>query len=681
MDFQILSKHDDILASYFLDNLYLWFTTVRMNSDPIHATGEQQTAVETIQQIVNRPGSVETSIKIGVKLFSEFPYFKDYVSKLSLKEARYFHLHLKRYLLMFSHQAGFEVSSTKRYTGTMEACILATRDWTAGETVQCCSGAIVNLTKEDDAKLKSEGRDFSVMVSTRKRCTCLFLGPARFMNHDCDANCEFTSPQPNTISFKVQKDICRGEEMTVYYGDHYFGIDNCECRCLSCERMQEGSFRVAKSDSEETEKDDALTPETPKEDENTGNRRSGRVKKEVDYVYKDILSPPKRHRSTPPKPKKEETPISPLPLVEITNEKSLQHTVEGMVIDDPEEMEMSPRAKIQKPFEMDLTFICNEQSPTQCLSNAASPRSQPFTQSTEQADLTCAAHTHMHHMESHGQLLQPSPPTPKQMPPVDPELVGFYEWLDGQSDLSDAEGSIISNVNVATCCSTAKEYKMVITSTGRKLCSRCYRHYKVYGLEWPSRKKPVVLSSPSSPLPPAIPSLPLSVPVPSQPPQPSPSPPPPSALPSPQSKANHKAKDAVKSPPRNKARSQSRSTKPRRAPPSGPRAKLYRDEKQQQQQPSNPSCVPGYESPSHLPAPLGIIAVQQSPPPLPQAPYANPVIEAFVHHSSPTYTLTPLPVSSILTPALVPCSASSPSLRKGSIKRQKVYSAVRRCSI
>ncbi|OAC98215.1 hypothetical protein MUCCIDRAFT_150356 [Mucor lusitanicus CBS 277.49] len=140
------------------------------------------------------------------------------------------------YYIRFTHQAGFEVSSTTRYTGTMEACILATRDWTAGEIVQYCSGAIVDLTKEDDAKLKSEGRDFSVMVSTRKKCTCLFLGPARFMNHDCDANCEFMTPQNSTISFKVQRDIRRGEEMTVYYGDHYFGSDNCECRCLSCER-------------------------------------------------------------------------------------------------------------------------------------------------------------------------------------------------------------------------------------------------------------------------------------------------------------------------------------------------------------------------------------------------------------------------------------------------------------
>lgn len=51
--------------------------------------------------------------------------------------------------------------------------------------------------------------------------------------------------------------------------------------------MQEGSFSVEKSDSEETEKDDALTPETPTEDENPGGiRRSGRTKKEVDYVCK-----------------------------------------------------------------------------------------------------------------------------------------------------------------------------------------------------------------------------------------------------------------------------------------------------------------------------------------------------------------------------------------------------------
>ncbi|KAI8083214.1 uncharacterized protein B0P05DRAFT_578601 [Gilbertella persicaria] len=132
--------------------------------------------------------------------------------------------------------AGFEVSSTKRYTGQMEACIVATKDWKAGEQVKYCLGSIAELTEEDDAKLKREGRDFSVMVSQRKKCSCLFLGPARFMNHDCDANCSFILIGQNAITFRIERDIACGEEMTVFYAEHYFGEDNCECRCSSCER-------------------------------------------------------------------------------------------------------------------------------------------------------------------------------------------------------------------------------------------------------------------------------------------------------------------------------------------------------------------------------------------------------------------------------------------------------------
>ncbi|KAI8997428.1 hypothetical protein BDB01DRAFT_713517, partial [Pilobolus umbonatus] len=156
----------------------------------------------------------------------------------SKKQITEFTQHLKRYLHMFMDNAGFEISSTKRYTGNMEACIVATRDWTAGEQVKCCLGSIAALSKEEDAILKSENRDFSVMVSTRKKCSCLFLGPARFMNHDCEANCEFFISGHNAVTFSIVKNIARGEEMTVHYGTHYFGINNCECLCSTCERYE-----------------------------------------------------------------------------------------------------------------------------------------------------------------------------------------------------------------------------------------------------------------------------------------------------------------------------------------------------------------------------------------------------------------------------------------------------------
>ncbi|KAI8883346.1 SET domain-containing protein [Backusella circina FSU 941] len=168
--------------------------------------------------------------------FLKMPFFQDYLQDKTEKRKLEFTQHLKRYMYMFMPNAGFEISSTDRYTGQLEACIVATRDWEAGEQVTCCQGAIAELNKEEDAKLKKEGRDFSVMVSTRKKCTCLFLGPARFMNHDCDANCEFIQLNQNAITFRIKRNITEGEEMTVFYGEHYFGEDNCECLCASCEK-------------------------------------------------------------------------------------------------------------------------------------------------------------------------------------------------------------------------------------------------------------------------------------------------------------------------------------------------------------------------------------------------------------------------------------------------------------
>ncbi|KAJ7856490.1 hypothetical protein B0H14DRAFT_2578826 [Mycena olivaceomarginata] len=67
----------------------------------------------------------------------------------------------------------------------------------------------------------------------------LFLGPARF--HDCDNNCEL-SREGKHITFRVLRSIAIGKEITVHYGDGYFGRENRHCLCTSCEKAGRGGY-------------------------------------------------------------------------------------------------------------------------------------------------------------------------------------------------------------------------------------------------------------------------------------------------------------------------------------------------------------------------------------------------------------------------------------------------------
>ncbi len=40
----------------------------------------------------------------------------------------------------------------------------------------------------------------------------------------------------NIVSFKVVKPIKVGEEITTFYSANYFGVNNQECLCVTCEK-------------------------------------------------------------------------------------------------------------------------------------------------------------------------------------------------------------------------------------------------------------------------------------------------------------------------------------------------------------------------------------------------------------------------------------------------------------
>ncbi len=96
--------------------------------------------------------------------------------------------HAKKYISIYHPKAGFELSRTFRYEalGKVEACLLSTVKWEPGDQIRLCLGTIADLTDEQENALNN--RDFSVIFSSRKNCMCLLLGPARFVNHDCNPN-------------------------------------------------------------------------------------------------------------------------------------------------------------------------------------------------------------------------------------------------------------------------------------------------------------------------------------------------------------------------------------------------------------------------------------------------------------------------------------------------------------
>ncbi len=147
-----------------------------------------------------------------------------------------FRRHLRRYMHIYLPDCPFEVASTNRYTIFQEeASISARRFIKSHETIKYLSGIQVVITPEEEAQLSERKKDFSIVVSSRKKEANLFMGPARFANHDCDANARLVTTGQAGIEIIATKHIGVGEEITVTYGDSYFGEDNCECLCKTCE--------------------------------------------------------------------------------------------------------------------------------------------------------------------------------------------------------------------------------------------------------------------------------------------------------------------------------------------------------------------------------------------------------------------------------------------------------------
>ena len=66
----------------------------------------------------------------------------------------------------------------------------------------------------------------------------LMLGPIRFVNSDCEPNCEydFTSMDKTIVRLKTKRPINPGEELLVNYSDQFF--ESHKCLCSTCKQRQ-----------------------------------------------------------------------------------------------------------------------------------------------------------------------------------------------------------------------------------------------------------------------------------------------------------------------------------------------------------------------------------------------------------------------------------------------------------
>lgn len=191
------------------------------------------------------------------------------------REREWFRRHFRKYVHIYLPDCPFEISTTNRYTITEhEASVVARRNIKKGEEIKYLCGTLVSMTRQEELDLGFNRKDFSIVMSSRRKNPSLFLGPARFANHDCSANGRLSTRGNDGMQVIAARDIEQGEEITVSYGEDYFGIDNCECLCETCERAVRNGWSPSLSVS-------ASQVSTPIQDTEIDSSRSSQPKKEM----------------------------------------------------------------------------------------------------------------------------------------------------------------------------------------------------------------------------------------------------------------------------------------------------------------------------------------------------------------------------------------------------------------
>ncbi|PWY70468.1 histone-lysine N-methyltransferase set9 [Aspergillus heteromorphus CBS 117.55] len=253
-----LASYDDVATDALVDRAYFWTNTRknRTKYNPARGIRDDEVAGIILHDIIVGKDAAKAEGKL-----LNMSGLKKYLAKLPTdREKEWFRRHLRKYVQMYLPDSPFEITTTNRYMVTEhEAAICARKFIKQGQEIKYLSGTLVPMTREEEQDLDLKRKDFSIVMSSRRKTPSFFLGPARFANHDCNANGRLVTRGMEGMQVVAIRNIHIGEEITVSYGDDYFGIDNCECLCLTCERAVRNGW-APQVDSEQESQDQDSTP-------------------------------------------------------------------------------------------------------------------------------------------------------------------------------------------------------------------------------------------------------------------------------------------------------------------------------------------------------------------------------------------------------------------------------------
>ncbi|KAL4889217.1 histone-lysine N-methyltransferase set9 [Aspergillus ambiguus] len=283
-----LASYDDVATDALVDRAYFWTNTRKNRTKYIPLRGILDDKVAEI--LLHHVIVAKDVVKAERELLA-ISGLKKYMAKLGNdREKDWFRRHLRKYIEMYLPHCPFEVTTTNRYTITeQEAAICAREFIKQGQEIKYLSGTLVPVTREEEQDLDLKRKDFSIVMSSRRKTPSFFLGPARFANHDCNANGRLVNRGSEGMQVEATRNIHIGEEITVSYGEDYFGIDNCECLCATCEKAVRNGW-APKVDSEASSP--ASTPARNDESASTHGSPSPQKRKYAPDVEPDVsLSP------------------------------------------------------------------------------------------------------------------------------------------------------------------------------------------------------------------------------------------------------------------------------------------------------------------------------------------------------------------------------------------------------